>query len=187
LREITRRPSIAASGAWKLETEHPLYLWQKRVFGYAAAKLKTLLGRHKEVSWKQGHYPRDYCAMYRTEPIHRHGLTFCPHVAEAASFRTDAGSVGHVEYRGGGHAIARQLMEAGYAMGMVSTREMAERIFHVAHGTAAVAAEKPLNHRRAQKKVERKVENLFDEAWIQELLQDDALDRPPRTVDPLVA
>jgi Glycosyl transferase family 2 len=171
LREITRRPTVAASGAWKLETEHPLYLWQKRVFGFAAAKLKTLLGRKKEVSWKQGHYPRDYCAMYRIEPIRRHGLTFCP----------------HGEYRGGGHAIARQLMEAGYAMGMVPTRELARRIFHVAHGTAAVAAEKPLNHRRAQKKVERKVHDLFDEAWIQSLLREETLDGPPRNTEPLAA
>src|SRR4029079_16516730 len=31
LREIERSPSIAASGAWKLELEHPLYLWQKHV------------------------------------------------------------------------------------------------------------------------------------------------------------
>jgi GT2 family glycosyltransferase len=171
LRELGRRPAVAAAGAWKLETEHPLYLWQKRVFGYAAAKLKTLLGRRKDVSWKQGHYPRDYCAMYRTELVRRHGATFCP----------------HGEYRGGGHAIARQLIEAGYSMGMVPTREMAAKVFHVAHGTAAVAAEKPLHHQRAQRKVERKVHELFDEEWIQALLRDDSLDGPSRHAGPVAA
>jgi glycosyltransferase involved in cell wall biosynthesis len=162
LREIGSSPVVAAAGAWKLETGHPVYLWQKRVFGYAAAKLKTLLGRRKDVSWKQGHYPRDYCAMYRVDLIRKHRLTFCP----------------HGDYRGGGHAIARQLIEAGYAMGMVPAREMAKNVFHVAHGTAAVAAEKPLNHRRAQRTVERKVHDLFEEAWIQSLLRDDSLDGP---------
>jgi len=164
LREMGRSPRIAASGAWKLELEHPLYLWQKRVFGYLTAKLKTLLGRRKEVSWKQGHYPRDYCAMYRTETIRRHNLTFCP----------------YGELRGGGHSIAHQLQSAGYCMGMVPTREMAEKVFHVAHGTAAVAKEKPLNHQRAQKKVERKVRDLFEEEWITDLLAAEELDGPQR-------
>jgi len=158
----TQPSSVAAAGAWKLETAHPLYLWQKRVFGYASAKFKTLLGRRKDVSWKQGHYPRDYCAMYRTDLIRKHRLSFCP----------------DGEYRGGGHAIARRLIEAGYSMGMVPAREMAKNVFHVAHGTAAVAAEKPLNHRRAQRKVQRKVHDLFEAEWIQSLLRDDSLDGP---------
>jgi len=160
LAAITSRPEIAASGAWKQELAHPLYLWQKRVFGYLLGKLKTLLGRKKDVNWQQGHYPRDYCAMYRTDVIRRHRLTFCPIHG----------------YRGGGHSIAQQLWTAGYQMGMVPVRELAEKVFHVAHGTAAVAPEKPLNHKRAQRKVERKVYRLFEEDWIQHLLQSDDLD-----------
>ena len=33
----------AATGAWKLELENPLYLWQKRVVGEAVSGLKRLL------------------------------------------------------------------------------------------------------------------------------------------------
>ena len=62
------------------------------------------------------------------------------------------------------------------AVRMVPVREMATKIFHVAHGTAAVVAEKPLNHKRAQRRVERKVANLFDEVWIKELEVDESLD-----------
>lgn len=160
LAAIGRRETVAAAGAWKLELGHPLYLWQKRVFGYLTAKIKTALGRRKHVTWRQGHYPRDYCALYRADLIRRHHLTFVP---------VDG-------YRGGGHSIARQLQDCGYEMGMVPVRKLAEKIFHVAHGTAAVVKEKPLNHRRAQRQVERKVRALFAEDWIQQLLRDERLD-----------
>ncbi len=161
-REISRKSNIAASGAWKLELEHPLYLWQKRVVGFLSAKAKSLFGRKRDIKWKQGHYPRDYCAMYRTDILRKHGLTFC----------TSEG------YRGGGHSISRQLWEAGYETGMISVQELATKVFHVAHGTAAVVKEKPLNHKRAQRKVERKVRDLFTEEWILDLLENDALDTP---------
>lgn len=160
LREISHGPSIAAAGAWKLELEHPLYKLQKRLVGYATGKIKTLLGRPRAVHWQQEHYPRDYCAMYRADVLRRHDLTFRP-----------VNGCG-----GGGYSIARQLWDAGYTMGMFPVREMAANVYHVAHGTAAVTPEKPLNHRRAQKKVERKVTSLYDEPWIRELEADDSLD-----------
>lgn len=160
LREIDRSPTTAAAGAWKLELEHPLYAFQKRLFGYAVAGIKSLFGRKKAVHWKQRPYPRDYCALYRTGIVRRHELTFCP-----------VNGCG-----GGGFSIAKQVWDAGYATGMVPVHEMAKYVYHVAHGTAAVVPEKPLNHRRSQKKVERKVETLLEQPWIQELLHDDSLD-----------
>lgn len=154
-------PKCAAAGAWKLELESPLYLWQKRVFGYLNARVKSIFGRKREILWQQGHFPRDYCAMYRTRPIVEHDLTFQ-----------------RIHGQGGGYSITKQLWDLGHTHGMISVREMAANIFHVAHGTAAVRSEKTLNHKRAQKKVERKVQELFDEPWIQELLHDTSLDEP---------
>lgn len=162
LREIQQGESVGASGAWKLVLENPFYKFQKQLIGYATAKIKTLLGRKKAIRWKQEHYPRDYCAMYRPEIIREDGLTFCP-----------INGCG-----GGGYSIAKQLWDAGFSMGMVSVQEMDSKIYHVAHGTAAVVAEKPLNHKRAQHKVEQRVSNLFDEEWINALQQNDSLDRP---------
>lgn len=159
LREISHDPWVAAAGAWKLEFENPLYTLQKRMIGYAMGKVKSLLGRKKNVEWKQGHYPRDYCAMYRRDVMLKHDLTFRP-----------------IHGKGGGYSVAKQIWDVGYATRMVPVREMATKIFHVAHGTAAIVAEKPLHHKRAQRKVERKVSNLFDEAWIKELEVDESLD-----------
>lgn len=160
LREIEKSPKIAASGAWKLELEHPLYLWQKRVLGFLTNRIKTVLGKKKAVAWKEAHYPRDYCALYRTDVIRKHNLTFCP--------KNGCG--------GGGLSIAKQLWDHGYEMGMIPVRELAQKVFHVAHGTAALVPEKSLNHRRAQKKVEHKVDELFAQDWILALEAEASLD-----------
>ncbi len=160
VRELERKPRAGASGAWKLELENRLYLWQKRVMGRAVEGVKSLFGRRKALNnHSETQYPRDYCAMYRADALRDNALTFRP-----------VNGCG-----GGGYSIARQLWDAGYAMGMVPVREMAANVFHVAHGTAAVT-EKSLRHRRAQRKVERKVADLFDEPWIRSLLADDSLD-----------
>jgi hypothetical protein len=158
LRKMDQDLSVASVGAWKLNLENPLYAFQKRVVGYLLAKAKSLVGRKKNITWKEGHYPRDYCAMYRRSVILKHNLRF------------------HHVHGGGGYAIAKQLWDAGYSTSLVSVRELAAKIVHVAHGTAAIVAEKPLHHKRAQRKVERKVVRLLCESWIKALREDKSLD-----------
>ncbi len=156
LLQAFENPDVAAAGAWKLELEHPLYLWQKEFFGGAVAQVKQLFGRRNRGSWNGDRFPRDYCAMYRRETLLRHNLTFCPRPDEIT----------------GGYAIARQLWEHGHKTRLIPTWQMAQQIVHVAHGTAALAAEKPLHHGSAQRKVERRVARLFAEPWVQALRED---------------
>lgn len=160
LAELSASPRVAGAGAWKLALEHPLYAWQKRVVGSVTAGVKRLLGRQARSSWREGHYPRDYCAMYRREVLLNADLTFCPAPGEIT----------------GGYAIARQLWERGYETRMIPVWEMARRIVHVAHGTAAVSSAKPLRHRAAQRRVERRAKALLGERWVQQLREDTALD-----------
>jgi glycosyltransferase involved in cell wall biosynthesis len=159
LREMAA-PRVAAAGAWKLTLENPLYAWQKRVLGSAIAGLKRLGGRAARSSWREGHYPRDYCAIYRREPLIEHQMTFCPAPGEIT----------------GGHAIARQIREQGYELRMIPVWEMARNIVHVAHGTAAVSSAKPLHHRAAQRKAERRAQALLTEGWVEDLRNDARLD-----------
>ncbi len=97
--------------------------------------------------------------MYRSRVVREHGLTFC----------------GMNKYTGGGYSIARQLWDAGYQTPVFPVREMAQSVFHVAHGTAAIT-EKRLRHARKQKQTERKVAKLLCSDWIQDLANDDRLD-----------
>jgi glycosyltransferase involved in cell wall biosynthesis len=160
LREICAGSDVAASGAWKLNLEHPLYAWQKRVVGTAVAGVKRLFGRRARSSWNEGHYPRDYCALYRRDVLLQNNLTFCP----------------GDEMITGGYTIARQLWAHSFQTRMIPLHEISQKIVHVAHGTAALAAEKPLHHKSAQLKVERRVQALFSEPWVRALRDESALD-----------
>jgi hypothetical protein len=160
LREISGGPQIAATGSWKLDLENPFYAWQKRTVGYTVAKAKSMLGLGKRVRWQQANYPRDYCALYRAEALRQHKLTFCP--------------VGGCT--GGGYSIARQLWDTGYLTPVFPVREMARCVYHIAHGTAAIAPEKRLNHAHKQRQTEIKLARLLEADWIRALQIDWTLD-----------
>jgi hypothetical protein len=160
LRGISVSPQVAGVGAWKLALENPWYALQKRVVGSMLAGVKRWAGRRARSSFREGHYPRDYCALYRTQAILKHGLTFCP----------------QGDLITGGYSIARQLWDRGYETRMIPVWELARMIVHVAHGTAAVATDKPLNHRSAQRKAERRAQALLQEPWIEHLRRDERLD-----------
>ncbi|MFQ5545789.1 MAG: glycosyltransferase family 2 protein, partial [Acidiferrobacterales bacterium] len=55
--------TVAGVGAWKLELENPAYALQKLVIKNAVFAIKNLFGKRKRITWRRGHYPRDYCAM----------------------------------------------------------------------------------------------------------------------------
>ena len=77
---------------------------------------------------------------------------------------------------GGGLFIAKQLWQAGFQTRMIPIRELYTKIVHIAHGTAAVIAENPHSLKGAQYKSARKVRQLFTEAWVQNLRDDESLD-----------
>ena len=161
LREFDRNPNVAAAGGWKLTVENPLYALQKRVLGYATYRVKRLLGgRKRHIHWKQGHYPRDYCAVYRRDAVRKHKLTF----------KLVNG------WSGGGESIAEQIRAAGHALAIIPIRELDKYLAHVAHGTAATKVGKPLTHRSGQAKLEKRMANLFREQWVLDLLNDSTLD-----------
>jgi glycosyltransferase involved in cell wall biosynthesis len=157
---------VAGVGAWKLNLENPLYVLQKRVIGHMIGCAKSIARRRNFPVWQQGHYPRDYCAMYRTQAIRQHNLKF---------WRNIPGS-----NIGGGFPIAKQLWDAGYSTRMMPVGEVAKRVVHVAHGTAGVSSEKSLKSRRNQNTVERRVEDLFNQPWVRRLEADGSLDGQAR-------
>jgi len=165
LQEIFRGPHVAASGAWKLHIEHPVYAFQKRVTGFAIKKMKQVFGLRKNVEWKIGHYPRDYCAMYDYNIILNNKLQFTP-----------IQGPDHALASGGGYSIATQLWNAGYETRMIPTEEMRSKVAHIAHGTAAVRKEKPLRHKKKQKKLESRTANFLNAKWIQDIEHDSSLD-----------
>lgn len=160
-------PTCAAAGAWKLEMRHPVLEFTKRITDTKKAKLwlrRTLLGDSKARQLKRELCPRDYCALYRSEPIRRLGLRFdCCH--RFPGYTT-------------GEQMYYQLKENGYRAAVIETAEMMGYMVHLGHATAGLRPEqRHLNHWRAQKKSERRLRRLFGSDLACELAADASLDR----------
>ncbi|HUW18469.1 MAG TPA: glycosyltransferase family A protein [Sedimentisphaerales bacterium] len=160
-------PRCAAAGAWKLELRHPLYEFTKKITDTKKARLwfrRTFLGDAGARQLKRELCPRDYCAIYRAEPIRQFGLHF------NAEDRWPGYTAGEQMYY--------QLKEKGYRAEVVDTAEMMQYMVHLAHATAGLRPkQRHLNHPRAQRKAERKLRRLFDSDLARELMNDAALDR----------
>lgn len=167
LEQIRQSPKIAGAGAWKLFLENPLYAWQKRVTGYLLARFKQVIGRKKDVEWTVGHYPRDYCALYRTDVLREHGVRFLPYEGKSPAYNKQ-----------GGYSPAVQLWDAGFETRVIPLHQMAARVEHVAHGTKGVTKGWDLDVKSHQRKLERKIARIFEQPWVRDLEADSSLDAP---------
>lgn len=160
-------PLCAASGAWKLEPPRPLYEFMKKITDTKKAKLwlrRNLLGQKDARQIPRELCPRDYCALYRAEPIRKHNLIF----NEEEKYRRYTTA----------ERMYYQLKTHGYHAQVIDTLEMMQYMEHLAHGTAALRPQdRHLHHRRTQKKGERRLRRLFSMPFIQELANDESLDK----------
>ncbi|MBN2180319.1 MAG: glycosyltransferase family 2 protein [Sedimentisphaerales bacterium] len=163
---MDKDPKCAAVGAWKLELRHPVYEFTKKITDTKKAKLwlrRNLFGDQSARQLKRELCPRDYCAIYRAEPIRKFGLRF----REENRWR------GYTA----GEQMYYQLKENGYRAEVIDTAEMMKYMEHLAHATAGLRPkQRHLNHRHAQKKSERKLRRFFDSPLIKELMEDESLD-----------
>ncbi|MCA8923389.1 MAG: glycosyltransferase family 2 protein [Planctomycetes bacterium] len=142
-------PTVAGAGPWKQEQGGALYRLQRRL---VAGALDRLRGRQLADGER---YPRDYCALYRTQVLRERGLTFRP-----------------IHGKGGGYAIARQLWDEGHATRVVDLQGLVQ---HVGHGVAFTDPERfpPRERERAR----RRWGKVARARWFQDLLAADELDR----------
>lgn len=166
LRPMEQDDKCAASGAWKLELRHPLYEFTKRITDTKKAKLwlrRTILRDAGARQLKRELCPRDYCALYRSEPIRKLGLRF----------NCGGRWAGYTA----GEQMYYQLKEHGYRAQVIPTAEMMEYMVHLAHATAGLRPQqRRLNHLRAQRKAERRLRRLFGSELAKELAADASLD-----------
>jgi GT2 family glycosyltransferase len=166
LEPLQNDPKCAASGAWKLELRSPLSEFLKKITDTKKAQLwfkRTFLGDAKARQLPRELCPRDYCALYRSEPIRQFGLHF--------------DSAGRYKGYTAGEQMYYQLKENGYHASVIDTAEMMKYMVHLAHATAGLRpAERRLGHWRAQVKAEYKLRRLFNSNLAKELLADKSLD-----------
>jgi len=162
--------NLAAVGGWKLEDPslgRAFYEWQKHVVGTSFSALKSVVGRKRLIRWRRLRFPRDYAGMYRRSVLLEHDLSFLPQIEGEAILQGE----------GGGYAIMQRLWNAGYQHSMLPMRTMAANMVHIAHGTSAFVAARKRSRPGAQKDVEQTAAALFDQDWVQELINSPELDR----------
>ena len=160
-------PRCAASGAWKLEMRHPLEELARKITDTKKLKLwlrRTILGDPKARQLPRELCPRDYCAMYRAEPLRERGLRF----------ERDDRFPGYTA----GEQMYYQLKENGYRAEVIPTPEMMQYLIHLGHATAGLRPqERRLDHLGSQRKSERRLRRLFGSDLAASLAADAALDR----------
>jgi glycosyltransferase involved in cell wall biosynthesis len=104
--------------------------------------------------------PRDYCAMYRTETLRQHGLSF----------------VGKGGYSAG-ETVYYDLKGLGYDSAFIPVPEMMRNMDHIAHATGAIRPERKLDRAHTFRKTRRRLKRLFHRDDVDALLADDSLER----------
>jgi len=160
-------PKCALAGAWKLEKPQPLRDFIKKITDTKKAKLwlrRTLLRDPSARRKKREICPRDYCALYRAEPIRRLGLKFA----------ADGPWKGYTA----GEQMYYQLKQHGYHPAILEVAEMLQHVTHINHATAGLRpGQRQLRHRRSRRKVARKLRRFFNSSYIKELTQNNTLDK----------
>jgi GT2 family glycosyltransferase len=160
-------PKCAAAGAWKLELRHPLEEFARKITDTKKLKLwlrRTFLGDTKARQLTRELCPRDYCTLYRAEPIRRLHL----------AFECDSRFPGYTA----GEQMYYQLKENGYRAEVIPSADMMQYLVHLGHATAGLRPqERRLQHSHAQKKSEQRLRRLFGSDLATSLAGDVSLDR----------
>jgi glycosyltransferase involved in cell wall biosynthesis len=160
-------PKCAASGAWKLEVRHPVTELARKLTDTKKVKLwlrRTLRGDPNARQLPRELCPRDYCAMYRSDPIRRFHLRFECH--------------SRFPWYTAGEQMYYQLKENGYRAEVIAAEEMMQYLVHLGHATAGLRpAQRGLRHWRSQKKSEQRLRRLFGSDLATSLAADVTLDR----------
>lgn len=160
LTHIEGDPQVAGVGSWKLEFKP----WHQRVGKRVEPvwlALRTLLPsrwRRQGPRNTDNHYMylRSHCALYRTELLHRFGLSFG-------------------ENEVAGKVLHKKLLDQGFTMKFLDIHGLAEHLRHINHATMVLnpdIAGRKTGSERERRRVRREMEGLD----YRNILQDASLD-----------
>lgn len=161
MKEIRKSEQIAGVGSWKLESKP----WFKRMLKWVERKVQSvifpLLGKgYGQLEGKGGnfYYLRSHCALYRTDLIRRHGL----------SFSQDNDTAGRTLHKG--------LVDQGYQMVFLPAEKLMRYILHVNHATMVLNPHLGSRQRSVSigtKRIQKALQFIQADA----ILQDETLDQ----------
>jgi glycosyltransferase involved in cell wall biosynthesis len=160
---IESGPQVASCGSGKLEQRSALDQFVRNATDTKRFRLwlrRTVLRDAGARQLPREPCPRDYCAMYRTEILRQHGLSF----------------VGKGGYSAG-ETVYYDLKHLGYESAFIPVPEMMRNMDHIAHATGAIQPERKLDRTHTFRKTRRRLKRLFHRDDVDALLADDSLER----------
>lgn len=163
LRPLEADPGAAGVGSWKLEAGERAW-WRdalKRAERGVQLALLPLLGRgygRIEGYGENYFYLRSHCALYRTDLLRAHGLTFAERELPA------------------GKAMHRRLEALGHRLVFLESKELGNHVLHVNNATMVVNREFG-GTRRFRDRGLRRIEAALTLVDADAVMADDSLDR----------
>lgn len=154
---------VASAGSGKLESRGRLGQWVKDATDTKRFRLwlrRTIGGDEEARQLPREPCARDYCAIYKTDVLRRHELSF----------------VGRGGYSAG-ETMHYDLKALGYRSSLIPVAEMMTLMDHVAHASGVILADRKINHSRKRRTTRRRLARLFDRVDYQDLMACDVLDR----------
>ncbi len=161
LQHIERSPRIAGVGSWKLETKPLMQRSFKRIEQAVQTIIFPLLGKGDGQIEGRGsnfYYLRSHCALYRTELIRRHQLSF-------SQGDDTAGKMMH-----------KALLNAGYEMVFLPPATLLRYLYHANHATMVLNPELGSSSRSIRRGA-RRIEKAMERIDARTILADESLDR----------
>ena len=161
LQNIERSQNIAGVGSWKLETKPLIQRSFKRVERAVQTILFSLLGKGDgQIEGRNDnfYYLRSHCALYRTDRIRRHQLSF-------SQGDDTAGKMMH-----------KALLDAGYEMVFLSPETLIRYLFHANHATMVLNPDLG-SSKRSIRRGTRRIEKTLASIDARAVLADESLDR----------
>jgi len=161
LQKIERSENIAGVGSWKLESKPLLQRSFKRIEQAVQSVLFPLLGKGAGQIEGRGdnfYYLRSHCALYRTDRIRRHHLSF-------SQGDDTAGKMMH-----------KALLDAGYDMVFLPPETLIRYLYHANHATMVLNPELGSSKRSIRRGTQR-IEKTLQSIDARAILADESLDR----------
>lgn len=154
--EISKNPSIAGIGSWKLESKP----WTKRMLKYCERLWQNGYQYFRKSATRQPdyHYLRSHCALYRMDLIQQYALSF-------SAEEEVAGKVMH-----------KKLIDLGYQMVFLPSEILGQYLDHINHATTLLNAEFKDTIRRNRNKALHRLEQRLHRLGSQEILAENSLD-----------
>lgn len=150
----------ACVGGGKCEPQTPWRAGLKKMVDMKTFRRKIL--RTPDPLGMYRYYNRTVCSIYRTDVLKKENLSFLMDREKGLTV---------------GKKLYFELVDRGYRTVELPDRVMVRYLWHLAHATQVLNAEKYNLRSRTQRKIRKRIEKIWNSPQTQEILRDDSLDQ----------